>query len=472
MTRVAPRPGRRLLTLCLLCAAPAVLGLCAASADASGAAGASGGAPVWVASAPGPGGAAAAGRVVVRDAGSGALYVAGDARVSATASEIMVVKYDAAGGQQWVASYGAGAAGPQTAVAGAIDKAGDFIVLCAVDRSRTGGDWAVLEYRPNGTRRWATTISGAGAGNDVPGALAVCPSGAIYAAGGLCAAGGGSDAAVVRLTAAGKVVWRRALAGGKHGAARFSALGLDGAGRVYCAGTATGAAAPGADCLLSAWSPAGRRLWAVKWGGAAHLADGVDDLVVTAAGKAYAVGWFGTTSGSCAMIRQYDAGGRCLWQSTYTTKGGGRDRFVAAGLLPHGGLVATGSFVGTATGDSNIVTVGVGVQGASLWRQIWDSPHSLGGFSDDQAQDVAVDAGGHVFVCGSVPSGVTAGTDFAVLAYTAAGAPLWNAALTWDGGAGDDTAWALAPAPGGVVVTGQARPPGGQFQMTTADLSY
>ena len=113
---------------------------------------------MWVAIASGPGGAAA-GRVVVRDPVGGAVYVAGSARVSAKTSEIMVVKYDAAGVRQWTAVYRHAGAGPQTAVDGAVDKAGDFIVLCAVRGPRTGGDWAVLDYTPSGARTWATTIA-------------------------------------------------------------------------------------------------------------------------------------------------------------------------------------------------------------------------------------------------------------------------------------------------------------------------
>lgn len=478
MDRSSPQRGGRVLALCLSVAAAALLVLCSTPAVAAGATQAAGATPtpsptpVWVATASGPGGGAAAGRVVVRDPQSGALYVAGDARVSATVSEVMIVKYDAAGAQQWTATYRHAGSGPQTAVDGALTKAGDFVVLCEVRGPKSGADWAVLEYTSSGTRKWARTIAGAGAGNDVPGRLALSPSGAIYAAGALFAAHHGLDAALVKLTAAGKVVWKCTIAGPGRGADRFSALGIDRTGRVFCAGTVASAGNRGADCLLSAYSPAGRRLWLVTWGGPAHRSDGVNDLVVTPGGRAFAVGFFGTNSGTCAMIRRYDAGGRFVWQGRYSTEGGGRDQFVAAALLPHGGVVATGSFVSATTGNSNIVTVGFAAHGPSVWQQIWDTPHPPSGYSDDQAEDVAVDATGRVFVCGYVSPGSATGTDFAVLGYTSAGDPIWNAPRTWDGGVGDDDAWALTPAPGGVVVTGQSWVLPGHFQMATVELPY
>jgi hypothetical protein len=419
-----------------------------------------------------PGALAAGGRVVARDSSSGGIYVAGEARVSAKASKIMVVKYDAAGVQQWKATYAHGGSGTQTAVDGAVDKAGDFVVLCAVSGARTRGDWAVLEYRPDGTRAWATTIAGTGRGNDVPSRLALSSTGAIYAAGGLCVRHDGLDAAVVKLSSAGTVAWRRSIAGPGDGADRFSALGLDGTGRVFCAGTRGSAKARGADCLMAAYSPAGRRLWAATWGGAAHLRDGVSDLVVTTAGKAYAVGWFGTKSGSCATIRQYNAAGSFVWQGKYATKGDGRYRFLAAALLPRGGVVATGDLVDAATGNSNIVTIGFASHGPSLWQQIWDTPGTSSGYSKDQARSVAVDAAGRVFVCGCVPAGSAAVTDFAVLAYTATGAKIWSAPQTWNGGAGRAGACALVPAPDGVVVTGQSRVVSSHLRMATVELPY
>jgi hypothetical protein len=447
---------------------PALLALCAAAA---GTAAAQSPTPVWAAIAAGPGGTASAGSVVVRDRGSGALYVAGTARVS-KGSAIMVVKYDAAGVQQWSATYRHRGAGLQTAVEGALDKAGDFVVLCAVSGRTTGGDWAVLKYAPDGTRTWATTIAGAGHGHDVPRRLALSPTGAAYATGGLFVAHHGLEATVVKLTSAGKVAWRRSGAGPGRGPDLFSALGLDGAGRVFCAGAVAGVAARGADCLIAAYSSAGRRLWAATWGGAAHRQDGVSDLVVSGPGAVYTVGWFGTKSGSQAMIRRYDSGGHFAWQATYATEGGGSAQFVAVALLPRGRVVATGTLVNAKTGNSNIVTVGFAAQGPSLWQQVWDTPHPPSGFSHDRAEDVVVGAAGRVLVCGSVQSGSAAGTDFAVLSYTSEGVPVGSAPRTWNGGGGDDFAQALTPAPGGVVVTGRSQVHRDRFRMATVELPY
>jgi hypothetical protein len=463
----APRRGRCALALGLIVGVSAFLAVWAAAAATAAAATT----PVWVATATGPGGTSAAGAVVARDKGSGALYTAGTARVPGKGSAVLIVKYTAAGVERWRALYRRNGAGLQTAVAGAVDKAGDFVVLCAVSSRGSGADWAVLKYAPDGTRIWATTIAGVGHGNDVPSRLELSSTGAAYAAGGLVVAHRGLVATVAKLTPGGRVDWKRSLAG-TSGVRQFSALALGRAGRVLCAGAAASAAARGADCLLAAYSPAGRRLFTTTWGGPAHRRDGVSDLAVSPAGAIYAVGWFGAKAGSQAMIRRFDSGGRFVWQATYAAQGGGNVRFVAAALLRQGRVVATGTLVSAKTGNSNIVTIGFAAKGTALWRQIWDTPHPPSGFSHDRAEDVVVDAAGRVFVLGSVQSAAPAGFDFALLVYASEGVPIGGGPLIWNGGSGDDFARSLTPAPGGVVVSGRSQAPSGHSRMATVKLPY
>ena len=480
MDRSSLRRGRRAPSLRLFVALSALAALAVAVVAAVGLVAPAAAAaaptpsptPVWAATTTGPGGAAAGGRVVVRDPASGAVYVAGVAAMAAGGSEVMVVAYDAAGAQQWSAVYHGTRAGACKPVSGVVDKHGDLIVLCKVFDMHTQADWAVLAYAPGGARMWARTIGGADGGSDLPSRLALASSGAIYAVGGLSTAHRGLDAAVVKLTASGRVAWRRLVHGPGSSADKFTAIGLDSSGRVFCAGTVATNTARRADCLMAAFGGAGRALWAVTWGGSAHRADAVDDLVVTRAGKAYAVGSYGTASGSRAMIRQYNAAGRFIWQGTYTA-GSGTDVFTAAALLPGGGVVATGTFENAKTGNSNIVTAGFAAHGPSLWQQTWDTPFVAGKVSRDYANDVAVGSGGQVFVSCGIASGGSAGTDYGVLSYTSSGTPRWDAApRTWDSGTGDDLVSALALAPGGVIVTGQEKVSGGTSLTATVEMPY
>ncbi len=198
--------------------------------------------------------------------------------------------------------------------------------------------------------------------------------------------------------------------------------------------------------------------------------------MVSRAGEVSAVGWFGTKSGSRAMIRRYDSGGRFMWQATYTAEGGGSAQFVAAALLPRGRVVATGTLVNAKTGNSNIVTVGFAAKGPSLWQQIWDTPHPPSGVSHDWPTDVVVDAAGRgVRLCGVAASGARRAPTSPSCAYTAERrADQKRRRAPGTAAHGDDFApGSDAPAAGrrgrDGAVAGCSR---GRFQMATVELPY
>jgi hypothetical protein len=431
----------------------------------------SGWSPDWQTVTPGPAGAAAAGTAVARDRRSGAIYVAGHVAGAAGGTDVVVVKYSAAGAQKWMKTYVGTKAAAATAIDAAVDRAGDVVVLARAGNTGTGLDWVVLKFAPDGTQIWARTVAGAGSSRDQPSSLAISPSGAIYAAGALGVARRGRDAALVKLTPAGTVSWRRFVDGPAHADDRFSSLGLDAAGRVFAAG-AVGQGGSQSACLIAAYTPAGRRLWTTTWRGAAPGHDAVNDLAVTPSGKTYAVGSSGSAGSTRATIRHCDATGRFVWQASYHTKSAGRTWFAAVALAPGGHVIATGTIVEASSGDSNIVTVGFAPGGPSLWQRTWTTPHGPGAVSPDTAVGVAVDGGGRVFVAGTVGDGTRRSLDYAVLRYTAAGRDVWSGPRTWNGGAGDDRAFDLVLALRGIVVTGQAATSAGPGAIATVEFPY
>jgi hypothetical protein len=87
----------------------------------------------------------------------------------------------------------------------------------------------------------------------------------------------------------------------------------------------------------------------------------------------------------------------------------------------------------------------------ALWTNRYNGP----GNGDDRASALAVDTNGNVFVTG-YSYGSSTGYDYATVAYSNAGAPLWTNRYSGQGN-GEDRATAIAVAPNGnVVVTGRA----------------
>src|SRR6185436_19405059 len=82
-------------------------------------------------------------------------------------------------------------------------------------------------------------------------------------------------------------------------------------------------------------------------------------------------------------------------------------------------FVAGNSF--TSINVCDFATVAYSGAGAALWTNYFHG----NGFSADQATAVAVDASGNVFVTGESSNGAGT-TDFATIAYSGTGVPLWT----------------------------------------------
>jgi len=431
--------------------------------------------PTWTAVAADPAAMkVATGAAIARDPASGAIYVAasGGATVDKPA-HLTLIKHDASGIVVWATPFAPGSATKTGAVDVAVDGGGAVYVLGWTTTPSTGRDWLVVKFSTAGSVVWSHRLHGSGKSSDAPEDLLVTGSGRLWTCGSLGRSGHGLDGAVVRLAASdGKTLVRRYVDDPAHRGDVFNALGVDQKGRVYAAGQYGQRMGGGRNGLLAAWTAAGTRLWVRDWGSDGRYDDPVDGLVVTAAGKAYAVGALGNPHGSSALIRQYNAVGRFLWRGTLTTESsGGFCRFVDAAPLANGRIVATGDFKG-ASGNSNIVTVAFAPRGPSLWTRTYDTPHQKGSPSNDVACDVATDASGRVFVAASVPFSMDGGRQIGVLRYSANGALAWSAPALWDDGQKDSRAAALTLAPGAVIATGRTLTAGGETDVATVAFPY
>jgi hypothetical protein len=113
-----------------------------------------------------------------------------------------------------------------------------------------------------------------------------------------------------------------------------------------------------------------------------------------------------------------------LWTNRYENPGRSpsytSDHVVAMAVDGGGNLFVIGSSVGD-RGDSDFVTLAYSSAGVALWTNRYDGP----GQTNDYASAIAVDSKGDVFVTGA-SSGAGGDYDFATVAYSGAGAPLWT----------------------------------------------
>jgi putative pyrroloquinoline-quinone binding quinoprotein len=266
-------------------------------------------------------------------------------------------------------------------------------------------------------------------------------------------AAGGPRAAAVPAVPARVARGRGDFAGG------YSVAAGPGGGRVFVTGSTGGGYA-----TIAYSAATGAQLWAQRYnvpgGGAAYsvaVSPGGDKVFVT--GQSYAA----ASASDYATIAYNAATGAQLWVKRYNSGGANYDAASTVAVAPDGTKVfvtGTGDGVLNSGGDyvgQNYVTIAYRAStGARLWVKRYSGP----GNGNDVARSVAVSpGGGMVLVTGSSPAAAS-GEDYATIAYsTATGAQLW--AKRYQGPAYTDYggAYSVAVAPGGdkVFVTGESQ---------------
>lgn len=385
------------------------------------------------------GGASSSGHSLALD-GAGNTLVAGYLD-SPDGGHFLTIKYDSAGALQWTAVYEGGAG---SAFGLDVDDGGNAYVT-GYAASPTGG-FLTVKYDPAGVQQWAE-IHATG-GNSFGSVVRVDEQGRIHVAG-HASSPGDSDLRIVTYDANGAELWSAEEGDTPNAAELFGnslsgfgsrkLLALDGAGSAYAAVTSYNGR--NFDLRLAKHDSSGAKSWAAIFDGGGD--DEVQALAVDASGNAHLLGrsWNGTDYDW--WLAKYDAAGALLWSFSHAGSAGlwdipydlvldGTGNIYVVGQLQELGL--TTSFQ-IAKLDSS---------GHLLWSRSVSAPRL------SAAHAVAVDANGNAFVAGAVQN-ADLGWDLLVARYDASGNEQWWRSVP--GGVG--TGIALDEA-GGVYVAAQA----------------
>ncbi|MCY2924979.1 MAG: SBBP repeat-containing protein, partial [Planctomycetota bacterium] len=356
------------------------------------------------------------------------------------------------------------------------------------------GDLFVVKLSPTGGQIWGTYLGGVNA--EFRRGIAVDLSGNVLVTGQTNSPGwvsggwdtsynGGGDAFVAKLSPSGQHVWSTYLGGSSDDAAQ--GVAVDSSGNVLVTGfTGSSGWVSGGwdtsyggfdDAFVTKLSPSGGHLWSTYLGGSNN--DYGNGIAVDASGNvlvsgcSYSPGWvsggWDTTNGddADAFVVKLRPSGTQLW-STYL--GGSRtDDGYGIAVDASGNVVATGytespGWVSggyqTTNSGCDAYVVKLSPTGAHLWSTY------LGGYAEDYAYGVAVDASGDILVTGTTLSSgwvsggwdtsYNGGYDAFVVKLGSAGGHIWS---SYYGGSGDEWGGAIAgDALGNVLVTGMTSP--------------
>ncbi|MBI5774529.1 MAG: SBBP repeat-containing protein, partial [Verrucomicrobia bacterium] len=418
--------------------------LLAARADAAD------GLPLWTNRYDGPIGSGDVATAVVVDS-SGNVFVTGWSRDTGSSNDFATIKYSGAGVPLWTNRYNGTGNSNDQANAIAVDGSGNVFVTGHSHGGSGYYDYATVAYSGAGVPLWTNRYNGPGNDNDIAYALAVDGGGNVFVTG-YSYNGANVDYATVAYSGAGTPLWTNRYNGPGNANDQANAIALDASGNVFVTGQSSGSGSSD-DYATIKYSGAGTPLWTNRYDGPGNNDDRALAVAVDAGGNVFVTGNSdgGGSSYDYATIK-YSGAGAPLWTNRYDGPGSTNDVANAVAVDGGGNVFVTGYSRGSGTGD-DYATIKYSNAGAPLWTNRYDGP----GNSDDNARSIAVDASGNVFVTGESKSTVSAGSeDFATVAYSGAGTPLWTNRYDGPGNSTDNPRAMTVDKNGNVFVTGNS----------------
>jgi len=344
----------------------------------------------------------------------------------------------------------------------AVDRTGNAVVT-GFDYETIFPDLVTIKYSSDGLPLWTNRYNGPGSSDDQPKALAIDDTGNVFVIGTTGILGEPGDYLTLAYSSDGAPLWMNRYNGTGNNRDSARAVAVDSSGKVVVTGSSVSVAST--DYATIAYSKSGVPLWTNLYNGPANGSDGALAVAVDSSGKVFVTGGSmpDTSSREYATVAYSSAGAR-LWANHYYGSANGFGDGRAVALDKSGNVFVTGNSAGSGT-TNDFATIAYSNSGVVLWTNRYNGP----GNGNDIANAIGVDSKGNVFITGS-STGTGSGFDYATIAYSNAGVPLWTNRYNGPGN-GDDISFALTlDGEGNVFVTGSSAGTGTSYDYAT--LAY
>jgi hypothetical protein len=354
-----------------------------------------------------------------------------DGNTNAGVYDPFVVKYNSFGIKQWTKQLGT--SGWDEANGVATDSSGNVYVTGHTEygldgNSSAGGyDLFVVKYNSSGAKQWTQQL-GTSSSDQAKG-VATDSSGNVYVTGYTLGGldnntnAGSSDLFVVKYNSSGAKQWTQQL--GTSSGDSANGIATDSSGNVYVTGYTSGGLdnntnAGSSDLFVVKYNSSGAKQWSQQFGSSSS--DQAKGVATDSSGNVYVTGY---TSGG--LDNNTNAGGNDLFVVKYNSEGvkqwtqqlGSSSSDQANGVATDssGNVYVTGYTSGgldgnTSAGGYELFVVKYYDNGTKQWTKQLGTPQDIKGWTSwDAANGVATDSSGNVYVAGVTKLGLDGNTN-------------------------------------------------------------
>ncbi|MFX1479926.1 MAG: SBBP repeat-containing protein [Promethearchaeota archaeon] len=306
----------------------------------------------------------------------------------AGAVDMVLIKCDGNGVQQWNRTWGGTDSDYGYGVA--VDSLGNINIVGYTQSYGAGmSDLLWVKYDGNGVQKWNRTWGGTG--TEAAYGVAVDSSDNIYLTGETRTFGAGmSDLVLVKYDSSGVQQWNHTW-GGTESEFCYG-VAVDSLDNVYVSGVTGSFGGGGNDMVLVKYDGNGVQQWNRTWGGTDL--DWGYGVAVDSSDNIYHTGRtrnFGMGNSDLALVK-YDSSGVQQWNRTW----GGPDNDVGVDVAMDSSdnIYVSGVTRSFGAGNSDLVLVKFDGNGVLQWNHTW------GGTMNDEGYDVAVDSSDNIYLAG------------------------------------------------------------------------
>jgi uncharacterized delta-60 repeat protein len=348
---------------------------------------------------------------------SGSVYLVGYSEDTTYQADMFVIKYDSAGIQQWITYYDGPVHGNDWAKSLRLDRQGDIIVTGSSE-STNDHDIVTIKYNSAGQQLWVARFDGLLHYIDSPYDLELDNAGNVFVTGSTASSFENHDFITLKYSSNGIEQWAMIYDGPEHDDDAAWALVIDSQGSAVVTGNSASDWDQKDFCTIK-YDTEGNLEWIARHAGIYGLggfpwamARDLSDNIIVTGNQVGEPSWLGGTDDDFLTIK-YDSSGSLLWIAAYNGWGNGDDNAKDIATDQLGNVCVTGSSDAIYMGENiDFVTIKYSANGEVDWVTRYDGP----AFGADYPASITTWGYRDVFVAGSSP-GENTYLDYTLIRY-------------------------------------------------------